>query len=69
MVSYWYHFYILSQVVLGPNIFSAFKLYVVTVFILFFFRVDFVKYPGLIDVEYYNVTMQAGDCLYIPHRW
>ena len=34
-----------------------------------FFRVDFVKYPGLIDVEYYNVTMQAGDCLYIPHRW
>ena len=37
--------------------------------VLFFFRVDFVKYPGLIDVEYYNVTMQAGDCLYIPHRW
>jgi len=28
-----------------------------------------VKYPGLIDVEYYNVTMQAGDCLYIPNRW
>ncbi|KAJ7382070.1 hypothetical protein OS493_037406 [Desmophyllum pertusum] len=34
-----------------------------------FMRVDFVKYPGLIDVEYYNVTMHAGDCLYIPHRW
>ena len=33
------------------------------------FRVDFEKYPGLIDVEYYNVTMQAGDCLFIPQRW
>lgn len=32
-------------------------------------RVDFEKYPGLIDVEYYNVTMQAGDCLFIPQRW
>jgi len=32
-------------------------------------RVDFEKYPGLIDVEYYNVSMQAGDCLFIPHRW
>lgn len=32
-------------------------------------RVDFEKYPGLSGVEFYNVTMQAGDCLYIPHRW
>jgi len=31
--------------------------------------VDFVKYPSLKDVEYYNVTMEAGDCLFIPYKW
>lgn len=33
------------------------------------FRVDFVKYPSLKDVEYYNVTMEPGDCLFIPYKW
>lgn len=33
------------------------------------FRVDFTKYPGLRDVTYYNVTMEAGDCLFIPYKW
>ncbi|KAK3735817.1 hypothetical protein QZH41_019916 [Actinostola sp. cb2023] len=32
-------------------------------------KVDFTKYPGLREVTYYNVTMQAGDCLYIPYKW
>lgn len=32
-------------------------------------RVDFVKYPSLIDVEYFNVTMAPGDCLFIPYKW
>jgi len=32
-------------------------------------RVDFVKYPSLKDVEYYNVTMEPGDCLFIPYKW
>ena len=34
-----------------------------------FYRVDFVKYPGLAEVEYYHVQMQPGDCLYIPFGW
>lgn len=33
------------------------------------FRVDFVKYPSLKDVEYFNVTMEPGDCLFIPYKW
>lgn len=32
-------------------------------------RVDFTKYPGLREVEFYNVTMQPGDCLFIPYKW
>lgn len=42
-----------------------------TVFIhdTFYFRVDFVKYPSLKDVEYFNVTMEPGDCLFIPYKW
>ncbi|XP_068755514.1 tRNA wybutosine-synthesizing protein 5-like [Montipora capricornis] len=31
--------------------------------------VDFVKYPSLKDVEYYNVSMEPGDCLFIPYKW
>jgi hypothetical protein len=34
-----------------------------------FYRVDFVKYPGLAKVEYHYVEMQPGDCLYIPYGW
>lgn len=42
-----------------------------TVFIhdTFYFRVDLVKYPSLKDVEYFNVTMEPGDCLFIPYKW
>lgn len=32
-------------------------------------RVDFVKYPSLENVEYFNVTMEPGDCLFIPYKW
>lgn len=32
-------------------------------------RVDLVKYPSLKDVEYFNVTMEPGDCLFIPYKW
>ncbi|KXJ22797.1 lysine-specific demethylase 8 [Exaiptasia diaphana] len=32
-------------------------------------KVDFTKYPGLRDVTYYNVTMETGDCLFIPYKW
>jgi len=32
-------------------------------------RVDYISYPGLVDVEYYNVTVSAGDCLYVPYGW
>ncbi|XP_013416768.1 tRNA wybutosine-synthesizing protein 5 [Lingula anatina] len=32
-------------------------------------RVDFDKYPGLREVEYYHVNLTAGDCLYIPYKW
>ena len=38
-------------------------------FFLSYFRVDFVKYPSLKDVEYFNVTMEPGDCLFIPYKW
>ncbi|XP_071113454.1 tRNA wybutosine-synthesizing protein 5-like [Haliotis cracherodii] len=32
-------------------------------------RVDFTKFPGLAEVEFFHVHMTAGDCLYIPYRW
>ncbi|XP_065837981.1 uncharacterized protein [Oscarella lobularis] len=32
-------------------------------------HVDFVKFPGMMDVEYEYVKMEAGDCLYIPFKW
>lgn len=32
--------------------------------------VDFEKYPELTNyIEYHHVTLNAGDCLYIPYRW
>ncbi|XP_074657955.1 tRNA wybutosine-synthesizing protein 5-like [Tubulanus polymorphus] len=32
--------------------------------------VDFEKYPKMADnVEYYNVNISAGDCLYVPYMW
>ncbi|XP_030832561.1 bifunctional peptidase and arginyl-hydroxylase JMJD5 [Strongylocentrotus purpuratus] len=32
-------------------------------------KVDLTKYPGLGQVPWYNVTMERGDCLFIPYRW
>eukprot|EP00795_Rhopilema_esculentum_P017207 gene17207-8752_t len=32
-------------------------------------KVDFVKYPGLREVEYFEANMEEGDCLYIPYQW
>ncbi|XP_066271363.1 bifunctional peptidase and (3S)-lysyl hydroxylase Jmjd7-like [Branchiostoma lanceolatum] len=32
-------------------------------------KVDLHKYPGLKDVPWYNATMEAGDCLFIPYKW
>ncbi|KAI8507973.1 hypothetical protein Bbelb_142130 [Branchiostoma belcheri] len=32
-------------------------------------KVDLYKYPGLKDVPWYNATMEAGDCLFIPYKW
>ncbi|CAH1227031.1 TYW5 [Branchiostoma lanceolatum] len=31
--------------------------------------VDFTKYPGMREVDYYRVNMTAGDCLYVPYMW
>eukprot|EP00794_Sanderia_malayensis_P000341 gene341-974_t len=31
--------------------------------------VDFVKYPGMREVEYINATMSEGDCVFIPYKW
>ncbi|XP_060067702.1 tRNA wybutosine-synthesizing protein 5-like [Ylistrum balloti] len=32
-------------------------------------RVDYTVYPGLAEVDFIHVSMEAGDCLYIPYRW
>ncbi|XP_033740827.1 uncharacterized protein LOC117327771 isoform X1 [Pecten maximus] len=32
-------------------------------------RVDYTAYPGLAEVDYIHVSMEPGDCLYIPYRW
>ncbi len=32
-------------------------------------KMDYTKYPGLAQVEYHNIDMVAGDCLYIPFKW
>lgn len=32
-------------------------------------NVDVEKYPGFKDIQFYNVTLEAGDCLYIPWLW
>ena len=34
-----------------------------------YYRVDYRLYPGLAEVEYYHVTLSAGDCLYVPYKW
>ncbi|XP_033108665.1 bifunctional peptidase and arginyl-hydroxylase JMJD5-like [Anneissia japonica] len=32
-------------------------------------KADLLKYPGLGEVPWFNVTMEAGDCFYIPYKW
>ncbi|XP_054733129.1 bifunctional peptidase and arginyl-hydroxylase JMJD5 [Anastrepha obliqua] len=32
-------------------------------------RLDFDRFPLAAQVSFYNVTLQAGDCLYIPPKW
>ncbi|XP_071964354.1 bifunctional peptidase and (3S)-lysyl hydroxylase Jmjd7-like [Antedon mediterranea] len=32
-------------------------------------KADLYKYPGLGTVPWFNVTMEAGDCFYIPYKW
>ena len=31
--------------------------------------VDMAKYGGLSKVPWYNVSVEAGDCLYLPYKW
>lgn len=31
--------------------------------------VDYTKFPGMAEVEFYHVNITAGDCLYIPYQW
>lgn len=31
--------------------------------------VDMTKYSGLSKVPWYNVSVEAGDCLYLPYQW
>ena len=33
------------------------------------YSVDYEQYPGLVDVEYYDVTLGPGDCLFVPYKW
>ncbi|XP_062575228.1 tRNA wybutosine-synthesizing protein 5-like [Saccostrea cucullata] len=33
------------------------------------YSVDYTKYPGLADVEFYTINLTAGDCLFIPYKW
>jgi len=32
-------------------------------------KMDLMKYPGWIDVEWSYVDLQPGDCVYIPYQW
>lgn len=32
-------------------------------------KVDMVKYPFLQTLPWWNVTVEQGDCLYVPHGW
>lgn len=50
-------------------IFFVIKVMLTVITVYIFHRVDFVKYPGLAQVEYHYVEMQPGDCLYIPYGW
>ena len=33
------------------------------------FRVDMTVYPNLAKVPWYKVTVNEGDCLYLPYQW
>merc|ERR1712129_633331 len=32
-------------------------------------RMDLIKYPGWMEVEWSYVDLMPGDCLYIPFQW
>lgn len=32
-------------------------------------QIDLEKYPGFAGAESWDASMNAGDCMYIPHRW
>ncbi|XP_077863544.1 tRNA wybutosine-synthesizing protein 5-like [Saccoglossus kowalevskii] len=32
-------------------------------------RVNYTTYPGLAEVKYHHVIVEAGDCLYMPFKW
>ncbi|XP_004525826.1 lysine-specific demethylase 8 [Ceratitis capitata] len=32
-------------------------------------QLDFERFPLAAEVKFYNVTLQAGDCLYMPPKW
>lgn len=32
-------------------------------------KIDYSKFPGIENFEYYTATLNKGDCLYIPLKW
>jgi len=32
-------------------------------------KVDMIKYPFLRKIPWYNVSLEQGDCIYVPHGW
>ena len=32
-------------------------------------RVDMTLYPGMMEIPWYYVRVEPGDCLYIPFNW
>ena len=32
-------------------------------------KIDFEKYPGIENLEYFSINMNSGDCIYIPYKW
>ena len=30
-------------------------------------KVDMIKYPFLRKIPWYNVSLEQGDCIYVPH--
>ncbi len=32
-------------------------------------NVNIENYPGFKEIQFFNVTMEPGDCMYIPWKW